>query len=246
MEKIFIVTHKTIKKPIKKFCYSYIQVNADRNKNLGFEYCDNVGENIAIKNANYCELTALYWIWKNFKCNRDDIIGICHYRRFFSKHKYFRKIAGIGILKKFLKKYDMIVPSKFYFDVTTYLYYDRYAGKKKDLDKTRQIISKLYPEYVNAFDEYCSRYEGHYCNMMVCQKEIFDKYCEWLFNILFELEKNVDLSMYNTQEARIFGYISELLLNVYIIKNKLKVKEMYLYNVEKSLMYRIKKKMKQV
>ena len=45
---------------------------------------DNTGDNISSKNANYCELTGMYWAWKNLDA---DYIGLAHYRRHFSNGK---------------------------------------------------------------------------------------------------------------------------------------------------------------
>ena len=61
--------------------------------------------------------------------------------------------------------------------------------------------------------------------MLIASKSVFDNYCEWLFNILFELEKHIDLTDYNEYQKRIYGFISERLLNVYFEHNKYKVFE---------------------
>ena len=231
-DSIFIVTHKKLNKYVRKNGYHYIQVNTANNGDLKMEYNDNNGDNISSKNPNYCELTGVYWIWKNYMCDPDTIIGICHYRRFFSYLKIKNSLFYISIssAKKILNKYDIIVPKKLVFDVSTYDYYDRWAGKKKDLDTVREVINKKYHDYINSYDDFCHSSEGHYMNMMICKKKLFDEYCEWLFDILFEVEKMVDISSYTKEEARIFGYISELLLNVYINKNNLRKKEIDFVN----------------
>lgn len=244
-DKIFVVTHKKIEKIIKKDNYSYIQVNNCKNGNMGFEFNDAILDNISCKNANYCELTALYWIWKNYECDKNTVLGISHYRRFFLSNNLKNKfnILGVKKAKKILDKYDIILPKKFIFPMSTYAYYYKNgSGKKKDLDNTKKIIRNKYPEYADSVNWYFSQNSGHYCNMIICKKEIFDDYCKWLFSILFELEKITDLSNYTQTEARIYGYISELLLNVYVHKNGLKVKELSIINTEDTLMFKIKRK----
>ena len=56
-------------------------------------------------------------------------------------------------------------------------------------------------------------------NMFVMRKHIADDYCEWLFDILGELEKRVDVSELNAFDARLFGRVSERLTDVWIEKN---------------------------
>lgn len=56
-----------------------VQVNSSRAKNRMAMAHDDEGDNISLKNPEYCELTAQYWEWKNVEA---DYYGLCHYRRF--------------------------------------------------------------------------------------------------------------------------------------------------------------------
>lgn len=234
---IAIATHKKYQMPIFDI-YKPIEVGAEgKQRELGYLQ-DNTLENISNKNANYCELTALYWLWKN-----DDSAykGLVHYRRHFSKLKNFsdfrtgnfKNVLDEKTLQEFLKESDIIVPKlrKYYIE-TNYSHY-AHAHNSKDLDLTREIISEIYPEYLNAFDEVMQRRSAHMFNMFIMKKEYFDAYCKWLFDILFELEKRVDISQYDSYEARIFGFISELLLDVWLLKNDYKYKEVPVMFMEK-------------
>ena len=61
--------------------------------------------------------------------------------------------------------------------------------------------------------------------MIITRKNIFDDYCKWLFDVLFEVEKRVDISDRDDYQKRIFGFLSERLIKVWLIKNEYKVKE---------------------
>ena len=69
-------------------------------------------------------------------------------------------------------------------------------------------------------------------NMFIMKKDILDNYCEWLFDILEELEKRVDVKKYDTFHARFYGRISELLLDVYINTNNISYKEVKVIDIE--------------
>lgn len=208
----------------------------------GIHYRDNTGNNIAEKNGTYCELTAQYWAWKNDKDS--DYLGIMHYRRFFDfNQKEKRELNMWGIIEEdefnldFLKKYgiteqeieeqvngyDLVLPLEW--DVSQagwksikHNYINSAYHHERDLDMTRLVIKELYPEYLSFFDKVMNSSTGYFTNMFILKRELFEKYSEWLFTILEELERRVDISSYDTQERRVFGYLSERLFNVWLVK----------------------------
>lgn len=223
---IYVVTHKQFNPPKIKGYYP-IEVGADlHTADLGY-IKDNTEENISDRNKNYCELTALYWIWKNDR--KSDIVGICHYRRYFSKYLFDNNpvyYLTVKDVESTLSNYDMILPAKFFWlkhNVASG-YYEAGQGRKKDLLIAKKVIKEKYPQYLNSFMKVLDAREASYCNMMICKKEIFDEYCYWLFDILFEIEKRTDITDYTVAEARIYGYLSEILLNVWVDYKKLRVK----------------------
>lgn len=230
--KIIIATHKTYQMP-KDNMYLPLQVGAEGKADLGYVK-DNSGDNISEKNANYCELTGLYWAWKNLDA---DYIGLAHYRRHFclksSKGDKWQKILTKEQLEPLLQKHDIILPNpRNYFIETNYAQYV-HAHHAEDLDTTREILQERYPDYLPIYDDYMKRTIGHRFNMFIMKKEIFDAYCSWLFEILFELEKRLDISDYSKNDARVFGFVSERLIDVWIENNKLSYLEMPVEFMEK-------------
>ena len=65
------------------------------------------------------------------------------------------------------------------------------------------------------------------------KKKYFDEYCSWLFSILFEVEKKLNISNYSPNDARVFGFLGERLLDVWLDANNLKYYENNIVNCEK-------------
>ena len=212
---LYVVTHKEV---------TYLPqgrtfIGVGKNKSIPNVTCyDNQGDNIAEKNGSFCELTALYWMWKN---ESSTYVGLEHYRRFFCKKGSLFKAKPVSPQKilKILQKYDCIVSQKFKFKEGLYNYYKK-NHNSNDLDICREIIKTKYPEYLKAYDTVI---QGHYavmCNMFVMKKEALDQYCEWLFTILFEAEKQIDIIERDAYQKRVFGFLSERLFNVWLYHNK--------------------------
>lgn len=190
---------------------------------------DDSGENISSKNPNYCELTGVYWAWKNLDA---DYIGLAHYRRHFTMHKLGgssetkkKYVLSRGQLESLLKGADIIVPNRRnYFIESNYSHYV-HAHRQEGLDKVCEIIRRRYPAYTDACKQVMHRSWAHMFNMFIMKKEYFYQYCAWLFDILSEVEGTVDISDYSASEVRIYGYLSELMLDIWLDANRLKYKE---------------------
>ena len=229
---IFIAAHKEV--PYRETeGYVPLHVGAASGKQLPYT-ADNTGDNISEKNPNFCELTGLYWIWKN---SGDDIKGLVHYRR------YFNGASGILSLEEarnILKSNDIILAKPEYLRENAYEEFSLHSGHAHDLDLLRQAVGKVDSSYLPAYDKIFAGNRLHLYNMMVASREIFDEYCEWLFAVLFELEKHVCMTGYTPYEQRLYGFLSERLLNVFVEHKKLKVKPLRVKNTEQSLKESVK------
>lgn len=227
----YIITHKRFKKFTDLSNYKIILVGAYRGHQFG-DLFDDIGDNISKKNGSYCELTGIYWLWKHCQ---DEYIGIVHYRRYFT-YKFLGKPITDAEIKRKLNKYDIILPFKVTFKKTIREQYCDGSGFEKDLVKLKNIISKLYPDYVEDFDNVFNGHDLYNFNMMITRRETFDSYCKWLFNILTVLETQVDTTDYNDYQKRIFGFLAERLETIWIKHHQnLKIFEMGVIAVEEKL-----------
>lgn len=231
--KIYVATHKKAQMPTNSI-YQPIRVGAALNED-DFGYVrDDTGDNISTKNKNFCELTATYWILKN---DKSDIVGLTHYRRYFFKKGKTNKLTNVldeQDIRNILKEKDIIVPNSTFIIKHNAEKSWEATHVKKDYDECRKIITEKYPDYLEAFNKFSKSRFLYICNMFIARKEIFDDYYNWLFDILFELEKRTDLSGYDDYNKRLFGFMSERLFNVWLIKHsELKVQKMPVYNIDR-------------
>jgi hypothetical protein len=233
--KILVCAHK---KDFVKSDDVYMPIHAGKaisDIDLGFQG-DDTGDNISHKNRNYCEVTALYWAWKNLK--NIDYIGLNHYRRYFkfsnppfappyttySVDRFLKMDNHTFHLDRHLGKYDIILAKPLIFSYSISTQYAVWCNSE-DFRLLKKIVNDLFPDYYYSF---CNIMEhnnkGSLYNMFITRWEIFDDYCKWLFAVLEEVEKSVHIENYSVFQARIFGIMAERLLYLYVRKNKLKVK----------------------
>ena len=115
-----------------------------------------------------------------------------------------------------MEKHPIILPDKRKYYIETNRSHYNHSHYAKDIDTTEKIIQEKYPQYINAFTKVMKRTWAHMFNMFVMRKDYLDEYCTWLFDVLQERENRTDITNYNVIEARIYGYISELLLGVWL------------------------------
>lgn len=217
--------------------YVPIQVGAALHPLFSFMTDAEKLDNISFKNPNFCELTALYYIWKN---RSDRVVGLTHYRRYFltkrplapdAQSSLCKRLASFEELSSVLDAHTIVLPEKHFFTVTAYKQYE-ICHCKEDMDLCREVISELTPEYLEAFDQAMQEYYLYNRNMFVMTRKNYDNYMQWLFTILFALEKRVDLSTHDAYNKRIFGFISERMLNVWLTRQELSVVEYPLCEID--------------
>ncbi|HFQ7084990.1 TPA: DUF4422 domain-containing protein [Raoultella planticola ATCC 33531] len=229
--KIFVVTHKKFEVPQERI-YIPIKVGKAIISFNGNSVCDDQGDNIAHLNDTFCEMTALYWIWKNVHVLPNEIIGMVHYRRYFKSSVEHLPITE-GEVSKILSEYDIILPKKRNYYVTTVENHYRRAHYWKDMLLVKELLSETHPDYIPYYNIMLHSKTICLFNMFVTNGTYFNLYCSWVFPLLLELERRIDRSSYDKYQNRVIGFLAERLFNIWILKNKdLKIKYISVYNSE--------------
>ena len=175
--------------------YTPLHVGASlNNSRFGYE-TDSSGENISEKNPQFCELTGLFWAYKNIKAK---FKGLVHYRRhftlkngFISRKNRIHAVLSDEDIEKLIKKYDLILPKPRNYRIETL--WDHYVHTlyPEPLEETYKIIEEKYPKYLKEFKRLKIRKSAHMFNIFIARQDLFDEYSKWLFDVLFELENNL-------------------------------------------------------
>lgn len=238
--KIIVVTHKDYKMP-KGDIYLPICVGAGVPALSNKFQPDNTGDNISEKNKTYCELTAIYWAWKNLDLSEIDYVGVTHYRRHFTiikNAKTLDKVLTKNELDLLYKKYgnDVVftTPAKKYMESIEKHYIHSLKGYEeihaRDIKQLRATIHKLSPSYDSFTEKVLRGKSAHMLNMFIMSREKFNAYCEWLFPII---DTVVKISKDREDQTRYAGALSEFCLDIWLQKNGISVIEMNLLETEK-------------
>lgn len=213
--KVLVAAHKNYKMPADSL-YLPVFVGKEIHPDVNHTFQgDNTGDNISVKNPTYNELTAIYWGWKNLDV---DAMGLVHYRRYLSLNhrKSLDSVLSEKQVQDLLKSADIILPPKRRYYIETNESHYLHAHHHEPFNIMRQVIEEKYPEYVPSFNKVMKRTWAHMFNMFIMKKGPLDEYCTWMFDVLSEVEKQTDISSYSTYEKRVYGFLSELLLDVWL------------------------------
>ncbi|MCI8951133.1 MAG: DUF4422 domain-containing protein [Lachnospiraceae bacterium] len=172
------------------------------------------GDHISEKNRQYCELTALYWIWKNAGAEY-GYLGLCHYRRRFTLSREDVDCLTSSDVDVVVTNPVVNVP-----DVLT-MY-----GKNhilKDWETMRDGIRKQCSQYLDslAYVETSNYYIPY--NMFIMKREVLNQYCEWLFPILEYCEAMCEPRK-DAYQNRFIGFLAERLMTVYFYHHRERLK----------------------
>jgi len=201
-------------------------------------FLDNTGDNISSHNRSFCELTTLYWAWKNKEA---DYYGFCHYRRLFSfstRPLQRKRQLGVYPFKHLSEKalqelcwdedavyaaiegYDFIVAQ--HID-TKELYAKSILGhwadapdlRNEDYERFLGILKETYPHLSEIALSFSQGRSFYPCNMFIARKEILDEYCSILFDVLQRFEECADMTHSRIEEMRVTGHLAERFCGIY-------------------------------
>ena len=206
---IYIVKHRECETPKLK---GYVDIGTG-------ECFKGDKDNIDYLSPYINEMSAMYDIWKNKK---DEIKGQIQYRKHLEENGEF---LSYDRAKELLKDFDIIATKQYRVANGIYKNLRNEIGNeqiKKVLDKYYYELIEIEPE----LEEYFNSTSFHYGNMFICKKEIYDKYCEWVFKIMIPLAEQFVKEDLECGKRRMMGYIGERLFTYWVRKHNLKVKEL--------------------
>ena len=169
---------------------------------------DDTGDNISAKNKQFCELTALYWLWKHAG---EDIIGLAHYRRHFLFPEDWKE-------RMLNNQINVILPTPLYVAPSVEENF-KSRHDPSDWEFMMQYLKNNHPEDFQSANKFFKGNLYSPCNMFVMKREVLDALCTWLFPILFQVA-NHGGQKEDSYLNRYPGFISERLISLFFEINR--------------------------
>ena len=226
--RLLVAAHKPYWMPADQL-YLPVQVNAAKAQNCieGFQR-DDEGDNISRKNARYCELTALWWGWRNLEC---DSLGLVHYRRHFAGAGE-RGVLTSDEAESLLAKAPVVVPKARNYMIESAASHYTHTHDASHLDVLRASVQAVSPKRIEFYDKTLASTRVHMFNMLLMRRDVLDPYCQWLFDVLSVVEDRIDFSGMTAFEERCVGRLGEFLLDVWLRSEAVPYTEVRLRQLE--------------
>lgn len=233
MATIYVVSHKNIDWGLPAGLIPlYVGSHADSFEGLN----DRSGDSIWRKNDTFCELTAQYWVWKNHlpRLDKNDIVGFCHYRRYFTKHHKEQHACNISQemysaqnICRSIRPHEVLLAKKMYFrrdrthrrilpaSLDTWLHPEKYRSlhehyaESHPLQDLESSISLLPASEKYEFEKFMRSYNISPFNMYCTSVENLNSFFPALFEWLFSIESALSLDGRNEYQRRVFGFLAE-------------------------------------
>ena len=216
---VYTMTHGPVCEILPDYC-TPLELGAELRTDFNYDLRDNIGDdNISQKDKLYCELTGLYWLWKN---DAHKITGLTHYRRIFPIDKIH--------VEKVLETHDIILPLFIHMKISCEEQYIS-AHIKLDWEIMCDTLMEMYPEYYASAKRIFNKKRLIPCNMFIAKRDVIDRYCSWLFPLLFAIEPKLDMSNRSNYQSRVIGFMAERLFTLWVIHNNLKIKHIPMLSI---------------
>lgn len=220
---------------------------------------DDTGDNISEKRDSFCEFTVMYWAWKNQKADYYGLCHYRRFLSFADKYYDSKVAQGYAVeealeknsekkysflnkakMKRKISDYDIVTSTTY--PVSNLNWFPKPRNEREvwtnhpdimifepDIDLLISVVDELFPMYSETIHEEIVGDQHRGYNCFVMKKEYFNQMCEFIFGVLFEMEKRIDYSNYSGKSLRVFGYMGEILYNTFmrwaISQDNIKVKE---------------------
>lgn len=225
--KIVVASHKPYWMPPDPM-YIPMQVGALGKDPIANFSRDDQGWNISEKNPRYCELTALYWAWKNLDA---DFVGLAHYRRHFAGGGE-RGVLTNDEANGLIKQAPVIVPKRRHYYIESVGSHYAHTFDGEHLKIVRDSLELLSPDMVPFYDDHLNERSSHIWNMLIMRRDMLDRWCSWLFPVLEEIEARMNFADMTPFEERAIGRLSERLLDPWIASNSVDIVELPVTSLE--------------